>query len=62
MPGIAPCDFYEFRKGKYALKWTGFLSVEDVKEKALRIMNDVTGDFQVFIMEIRIIKIKMCKF
>jgi histone-lysine N-methyltransferase SETMAR len=46
-PDLAPCDFYLFPKVKSALKGTRFETVEAVKEKAARIMKELTEeDFQ----------------
>ncbi|EGI61189.1 FLJ37770-like protein [Acromyrmex echinatior] len=44
---LAPCDFYLFPKVKSALKGTRFESVEAVKEKAARVLKELTEeDFQ----------------
>ena len=44
---LAPSDFYLFLKVKSALKVTRFQSVEAVKEKAARVMKELTEeDFQ----------------
>lgn len=46
-PDLAPCDFYLFPKVKSALKGTRFESVEAVKEKAARVLKELTEkDFQ----------------
>ena len=46
-PDLAPCHFYLFPKVKCALKGTRFETVEAVKEKSGRVMNEVTEeDFQ----------------
>ncbi|XP_018301780.1 histone-lysine N-methyltransferase SETMAR-like [Mycetomoellerius zeteki] len=44
-PDLAPCDFYLFPKVKSALKGTRFESVEAVKEKAARVLKELTEDF-----------------
>lgn len=44
---LAPCDFYVFPKVKSALKGTIFECVEAVKEKATRVLKELTEeDFQ----------------
>ncbi|GFS77214.1 protein GVQW3 [Trichonephila clavipes] len=43
-PDLAPCDFYLFPKVKSALKGTRFESVEAVKEKAARVLKELTKD------------------
>jgi len=43
-PDRAPCDFYLFPKVKSALKGTRFKTVEDVKEKAARVMKELTEE------------------
>ncbi|GFU82523.1 putative mariner transposase [Trichonephila clavipes] len=43
-PDLAPCEFYLFPKGKSALKGTRFESVEAVKEKAARVLKELTKD------------------
>ncbi|GFV00358.1 mariner Mos1 transposase [Trichonephila clavipes] len=46
-PDLASCDFYLFPKVKSALKRTRFESVEAVKEKAARVLKELTkNDFQ----------------
>lgn len=46
-PDLAPCNFYLFSKVKSALKGTRFESVEAVKEKAARVLKELTEeDFQ----------------
>lgn len=47
LPDLAPCDFFLFPKVKSALKGTRFQTVEAVKEKAVRVMKELTEeDFQ----------------
>ena len=41
-PDLAPCHFYLFPKVKSALKGTRFETVEAVKEKWARVMNELT--------------------
>lgn len=43
-PDLAPCDFYLFPKVKSALKGTRFESVEAVKEKAARVLKELTEE------------------
>jgi len=43
-PDLAPCDFYLFPKVKSALKGTKFQTVQDVKEKAARVMKELTEE------------------
>ncbi|GFV50045.1 protein GVQW3 [Trichonephila clavipes] len=43
-PDLAPCDFHLFPKVKSALKGTRFESVEAVKEKAARVLKELTKD------------------
>ena len=46
-PDHAPCDFYLFPEVKSTLKGTTFGSVEAMKEKAARVLEELTNeDFQ----------------
>lgn len=43
-PDLATCDFYLFPKVKSALKGTKIESVEAVKEKAARVLKELTEE------------------
>ncbi|GFX16649.1 FLJ37770-like protein [Trichonephila clavipes] len=61
-PELAACDFYLFSKVKSALKGTRFESVEAVKEKAARVLKELTkDDFQHCFQQWKI-RIERCKY
>jgi transposase len=43
-PDLAPCNFYLFPKIKSVLKGTHFVSIQNVKEKQVEILNSLTED------------------